>query len=422
MAEERKPFKRTDKQIEATKLAKMCKYLMLFGGSRSGKTFTLVRNVIIRAASEPNSKHLIARLHFTNAKRAIAQETLPEVNKKCFPDLPIHLNKTDWVFTLPNGSTIWIAGTETGPRLEKILGTEFSTIYFNECSQFLDYDIILKLLTRLAEKNSLKNKAYFDCNPPGKKHWTYQLFFEHKQPIGGEPIPYPEEYGHLIMNPTDNQENIDEDYIKMLKSQPKRHRERFLEGKFLSDIEGALWTDRMISAAKIKIPGEIVKTIVVIDPSVSDGKDSDECGMHVISLDENGEAVVQKDLSLKASTKTWAETAVNAYYEYEANEIVAEVNQGGDLVEDAIKAVDPKVVVKKVRASKGKKARAEPVAALYELGKVSHAETMPETEAELTEWVPDKNMRSPNRLDSLVWGITWLMLAKNKRNVRVLTA
>ena len=164
------------------------------------------------------------------------------------------------------------------------------------------------------------------------------------------------------MNPIDNMDNIDEGYIRMLENMSKRQRQRFLEGMFLSDVEGALWSDQMVMEAKLRQHGTPVKTVIAVDPAVSNEEDSDETGIHAISIDEFGEGIVHEDLSIKASTRTWAQRAVNAYYTYEANEIVAETNQGGDLVVDAIHAIDPKIKVVKVHASKGKFARAEPVA------------------------------------------------------------
>lgn len=414
-------FKKTAKQIDAVKLIAAIRYSMLFGGSRSGKTFIALRSIIIRAAKEPKSDHLVCRLRFSHVKRSIAQETLPKVMDLCFPTLPYNLDKSDWFMLLPNGSRVWFAGTDDKARIEKVLGTEFSTIYFNECSQFLDYNIITTILTRLAQKNRLTKRALFDCNPPGKKHWTYRLFFEHVDPITEEPIKYPEEYGNILMNPIDNMQNIDEGYIRMLENMSKRQRQRFLEGLFLTDVEGALWTDEMVTRAKTKVTGVPIKTIIAIDPAVSNNPNSDETGIHAVSVDDCGDGIVHEDFSIKASTKTWAQRAVNAYYKYEANEIVAEVNQGGDLVEDAIKTIDPTIKVVKVRASKGKFARAEPVAALYELGRIGHDMEMPKTESELTEWVPMNTSESPNRLDSLVWGITHLMLhVKKKREVRAM--
>jgi phage terminase large subunit-like protein len=174
----------------------------------------------------------------------------------------------------------------------------------------------------------------------------------------------------------------------------------------------------MISDAITKQPGELVKTVVAVDPAVSNQENSDETGIIVASVDNNGDGVVQADLSCKTSTATWAQRAVNAYYQYDANYIVVEVNQGGDLVEDVLKNIDNSIKVVKVRASKGKFARAEPISELYELGKVAHVEHMLELEDQLTQYVPLNSKKSPDRLDALVWALTDLILDK-KRKIHV---
>ncbi len=157
--------------MEAVKiLSSDARHIMLFGGSRSGKTFLAVRSLIIRASKE-KSRHAILRLNFNHIKTSIWLDTLPKVLKVSFPDLAVEWNKTDYYVTLPNGSEIWCAGLDDEKRVEKILGKEYSTLYFNECSQ-IPYKSIQVALTRLAEKNKLKKKAYYDQNPPGKKHWS----------------------------------------------------------------------------------------------------------------------------------------------------------------------------------------------------------------------------------------------------------
>src|SRR5690242_16680787 len=102
--------------------------IMLFGGSRSGKTFLTVRNVMMRAIKAPGSRHLIARFRFNHVKASIILDTFPKVMKLCFPQVTYNLNKSDWYVTLPNGSEIWFAGLDDKERTEKILGLEFVTI------------------------------------------------------------------------------------------------------------------------------------------------------------------------------------------------------------------------------------------------------------------------------------------------------
>lgn len=203
---------------------------MLFGGSRSGKTFILIFCLIVRA-SKVKSRHAILRHKFNHAKTSIWLDTLPKVLSICFPRLAIEWNKTDYYISLPNGSEVWISGLDDALRVEKILGKEYSTLYFNECSQ-IPYSSVKLALTRLAEKNILTKKVYFDENPPAKKHWSYWLFIRKQNPDDNEPVNE-EQYASYLMNPKDNLENIDEDYIRItLANMSKKDRDRFEHGLF----------------------------------------------------------------------------------------------------------------------------------------------------------------------------------------------
>jgi len=232
------PFKKTLKQAEATR---MCAdpdllHFMAIGGSRSGKTFDHVRRIFIRAA-KCHSRHLIVREKFNHVKTSVWLETIPKVLSMCFPDLRATPNKTDYYYTLANGSEVWVAGLDDKERTEKILGKEYSTIYFNECSQ-------IKLasrnmaLTRLAEKSDLKNMAYYDCNPPSKRHWTYWFWYKYFDPEAEVAVDSTQ-YQSILMNPGDNMENIDPEYIeKVLKKMPEKERMRFLEGLHTDSDDG----------------------------------------------------------------------------------------------------------------------------------------------------------------------------------------
>lgn len=212
---------------------------MLYGGSRSGKTFISVYALIVRACKE-KSRHVILRLNFNHIKTSIWLDTLPKVLKIAFPDLSVEWNKTDYYISMPNGSEIWVAGLDDEKRVEKILGKEYSTIYFNECSQ-IPYKSIQVALTRLAEKNGLKKKAYYDENPPSKKHWSYWLFIKKIDPIDNIPVD-PEKYASLLMNPGDNLQNIDEDYItEVLDNLSETQKKRFRDGEFTSDDDGVAY-------------------------------------------------------------------------------------------------------------------------------------------------------------------------------------
>lgn len=233
-------FKKTLKQYDAIeKLSGKARHVMLYGGSRSGKTFISVYAMIVRAC-KIKSRHVILRLNFNHIKTSIWLDTLPKVFSIAFPNLPVEWNKSDYYVTLPNGSEIWIAGLDDEKRVEKILGKEYSTIYFNECSQ-IPYKSIQVALTRLAEKNDLRKKAYYDENPPSKKHWSYWLFIKKLDPVDNVPID-PEKYDSMLMNPKDNLENIDEDYItEVLDNLSELQKKRFRDGEFTSDDDGVAY-------------------------------------------------------------------------------------------------------------------------------------------------------------------------------------
>ena len=154
-----------------------------------------------------------------------------------FPNLVIKKNSTDYFVRLPNGSEVWIGGMGNEKEVEKILGKEYSTIYFNECSQ-IQYGSIQIALTRLAEKNNLTKKVYYDMNPPSKKHWSYWLFEKKVDPMSDEMLSNPEDYQSFLMNPKDNIENIDEDYLELLAKMPEKERMRFLEGEYVDGHDG----------------------------------------------------------------------------------------------------------------------------------------------------------------------------------------
>jgi len=233
-------FKKTDRQKLATDLmASDAKHIMLYGGSRSGKTFISVRNIMIRAL-KVKSRHVILRLHFNSAKTSLWLDTIPKVRQLCFPKIEMKSNSSDHYLKMPNDSELWIAGLDDSQRVEKILGKEFSTIFFNECSE-LSYSAVQIALTRLAEKNDLKKKVYYDMNPPKKSHWAYWQFEKKLNPTDNEPLRKANDYTSLLMNPVDNLDNIDEDYLSMLESLPLAERNRFLLGLYGESSGGQVY-------------------------------------------------------------------------------------------------------------------------------------------------------------------------------------
>ncbi len=183
-----------------------------------------------------------------------------------------------------------------------------------------------------------------------------------------------------------------------------------LGGEILDEVEGALWTWKMIDEHRVgEDPVRIGhRSVVAVDPSGS--KEGDEVGIVCVATDHTQAGYVLEDRSGNYSPLDWAKAAVALYHDRRADRIVVERNFGGEMAVTLIRQVDPNVPILTVFASKGKEARAEPVAALYEQGRVHHVGVFPELESEQTSWVPGAGKRSPNRLDALVWAFTDLIL------------
>ncbi|WP_159590367.1 DNA-packaging protein [Chelativorans xinjiangense] len=190
-----------------------------------------------------------------------------------------------------------------------------------------------------------------------------------------------------------------------------------LDGELIEDREDALWTRAGLETATGRWgeAGPLRRIVVAVDPPASGRRTSDACGIVVAGLGADGAAWVLEDGTVRAAKpEVWAARAVALYRRFQADMIVAEVNQGGDMVRSVIGTVDATVPVKAVRANRGKWLRAEPVAALYAQGRVRHARRLPELEDEMCDFGTDglSQGRSPDRVDALVWAITELMLGR----------
>lgn len=187
-----------------------------------------------------------------------------------------------------------------------------------------------------------------------------------------------------------------------------------LEAELLEDVPGALWTRALIDATRVGLSQvrfeRVARMVVAVDPAVTHTENSDETGIVVACLLDNGHIAILDDLSCKESPAGWGRVAIAAYRSRRASRIVAEVNNGGDLVAGNIYGLDRNVAYRAVRASRGKYIRAEPVAALYEQGRVHHVGSFPQLEDQMCGWTPLGNEKSPDRLDALVWAVTDLLI------------
>lgn len=434
-------MKLTARQTEAQEiLAGDATHIMLFGGSRSGKTFLLTRNVVTRALKAPKSRHAILRFRFNHVKASIVLDTFPKVMELAYPGIRYHMDKTDWFARFDNESQLWFGGLDDKERTEKILGQEHATIYLNECSQIPHTSAALAT-TRLAQDvlqvvqgmkpAKLKPRMYYDCNPPSKAHWSYRMFVEGRDPETKKPLPHPEDYVCFQINPEDNLENLPAGYLNTLKALGGRMQRRFLKGEFGDATPNALFHEEDIDKWRStdgKLP-DMVRIAVGVDPSGSgddDNVDNDEIGILVAGLGTDGNAYVLEDCTVKAGPATWGRVATQAYDRHEANVVVGEVNFGGAMVEHVIQTARPRTPYKAVTASRGKAVRAEPFSALYEQGKVRHVGYYPELEDELTGFstIGYTGNGSPNRADALIWALSELfggIVAKARPKRKIIT-
>ncbi len=230
---------------------------------------------------------------------------------------------------------------------------------------------------------------------------------------------YPKDYTHGI--PIDH--GLDDGWLWPFKHNEKHeiplrsHRRKFwaqyMQNPIKRDEETALWTEAMIRKARDSHADdrEPIKTIIAVDPAVSNTEKSDEHGIVAASAYKGNRYSIDGDYSIKGSPKTWADRAIAAYEKHEAHSIVIEVNQGGDMCESTLRAAEFTGKIVMIRATKGKTIRAEPIAALYEQGFVSHSSGLLNLEEELMDFdsiTQKSNGKSPNRVDAAVWALTEL--------------
>jgi phage terminase large subunit-like protein len=414
----------TDKQRELRSLAAGGKkHILAVGGSRSGKTFGFCYFIDRRAWAAPGSRHLIYRKHAVAAKQSIGLDTLPKIHHLTGDPKPRWYDQ-DGRFVYPNGSEVWLSGLDSS-NVDKVLGKEYATTYGNEASE-LPFAIREQVLTRLAQScmradgTELPLREYIDLNPTTTAHWTYQMFFLGLHPVTGLPIDKID-LAAIYINPYDNKANLPPDVFRTLEGLSDRQRRRFLRGEYMADVEEALWRRSMIQ--RMENPGPMDRIVIGVDPAVKSTPGADETGIVACGLKGEGanrRGYVLEDASGRFRPEEWARVALALCRDMNADCIVAEANQGGEMVESVIRAMEAQqggrpVRIKLVHASTGKGIRAEPIAALYERKLVWHVGEHPALEDQMTAFVIDFDRRaqgySPDRLDAMVWAMTELFPA-----------
>ncbi len=289
--------------------------------------------------------------------------------------------------TFPNGA---VATTFTGEQPDQLRGPAHDTVWIDELAKFKypqeTWDN-MEMGIRLGD-----NPQVFVTTTPRPIPLIKQLI---KEPTTID----------IRFSTAQNAENLSPLFLKrvMDKYAGTRLGRQELEGELLEDNPGALWQRGVIEYLRTQTAPLLIRLIIGVDPAVTANEGSAETGIIAAGLAADGHTYVLGDYSLHGTPNEWAQAVIKAHHRWQGDGVVGEVNNGGDLVEVNLRTVDRLIPFGKVYASRGKAIRAQPVAALYEQGKVHHVGTFPELEDQMCEWVTGE--KSPDRMDALVWAI-----------------
>lgn len=454
-------FKFTEKQKQVLQdlhcgLSNKYKEVCLFGGRRSGKTFVLLDIIFTRAMVAPFSKHVICRGRYSTVKASIWEDTiknqLMQIEKYRVFLEGCKRNEKDMSITLKNNSVIVLKGLD---NTEGSLGTEFSTIYFNECS-----DIKFKKLeisSGLAGKREIVYKGQkrgylptlklYDYNPYYKQHWTYKYFAENINPYTGLERPK-EQIDKLYikqLNPVDNTDNIDPDYIDELCSKGEDYKKRFFLGEYLDNNADAVFKREQVeqgrdhdlhglSIAALKAKAFISKIVIGIDPAVSTNEKSDLSGVVVCGYGD-GLYYILEDKSGKYEPSQLGAIVIRLCQKWKTGTVVAETNQGGSYIRENLMIAKERarasfqLEVKEVRGNNYKEfdvegafanpklKRAQAVKILYDEGLVRQIDFYDDGITDINRLDAlnqemlsyDGSGKSPDRMDAMVYAMIELM-------------
>lgn len=385
----------------------LTRYFFVTGGRGSAKSYH-VSTLLVNLSYMPNEVILFTRWTMISAHISIIPEFIEKINELNRQDDFI-INKTE-IENKHTGSRILFRGIKTSQgtqtaNLKSIHGV--TAFVLDEGEEMHDEDVFDRI--NLSVRSKLRpNRVIIVMNPSTRDHMLWHKFMEPKR----------DDTTYIHTTYLDNIRNLSDSFIEEANETKAKNLARYEHlflGEWIDSAEGLLWNREMIDKDRIDpkdFDASILRRVVVaIDPAVSKTAKSDETGIIVIGTDANNQLYVIEDGSGVYSPNQWAEIARELAQDADADAYVAEINQGGDLVETNIRSVDSKRRVKKVRATKGKFVRAEPVYNLYEQGKVHHVGRFSKLEAQMVSWNPTESINSPDRVDALVWGATDLLLS-----------
>jgi phage terminase large subunit-like protein len=299
---------------------------------------------------------------------------------------------------LVNGSEVMFRSADDPDRLR---GPNIGWFWLDEAAM-MGVDVWNIMLGRLREA---PGRAWLTTTPRGD-NWIYDRWVRKALPG----------YAMIRSSSRDNP-FLPPDFIANLESAyTSRFARQEIEGEFLLDVPGALWKRAELDAHRVQSARVFSRVVVGVDPKASAEADS-ETGIVVVGLGQDGRGYVIADYSIDGTPEQWAQRVAYAYEQHSADRVIVEVNQGGDMVSSVLRATGVRLPIQTVRAARGKYTRAEPIAALYEQGKVVHVGVHSALEDQLCTWTPGDS--SPDRLDALCWAAWALMLDGQSQRPRV---
>jgi phage terminase large subunit-like protein len=391
------------------KYPNLTRYYIVQGGRGSGKSYSVTFS-LLRQTYRLGHIILFTRWTMVSAHISIIPEFIEKIVEQGW-QADFEINQTE-ITNLKTGSKILFRGIKTSQgtataNLKSIAGV--TTWVLDEAEELVDQDIFDRIDLSIRAKD-LPNKVILVMNPSYKTHWIYKEFIKRKR----------EDATIIHTTYVDNKKYLSTSFLQQAERVKRENRLRYNHlflGEWLDDAEGLLWNRSIIDRARISVKPELKRIIVAVDPAATANSESDETGITVQGIDDVGKGYLLEDLSGKYSPNEWASIISTAVIRWGADCIVAEKNQGGDMVESVLRSQDKRTRVKLVTATKGKYVRAEPIYSLYEQGKIYHVGNFPILERQMVTFEPDKG-KSPDRCDALVWGFTELML-KNQFNFAI---
>lgn len=377
------------------------RYFLITGGRGSAKSFH-VSVFLLNLTYEPGHVILFTRWTLTSAYISIIPEFIEKIELLSLEsDFEVTAQE---ITNKKTGSKILFRGIKTSQgtataNLKSIQGV--TTWVLDEAEELQDEDVFDRIDLSVRSVN-LPNRVIMVMNPAAKSHFIYQRWIANKR----------DDSTYIHTSYLDNKENLSDSFVKAAEqtkaANPARYAHLFL-GEWVEDAEGLLWNRSIIEQCRITKQPSLSLVVVAVDPATTKTMESDETGIIVCGKSDSGNLFILEDLSGRYSPNEWANVVATAVRRWMADSIVAEKNQGGDMVKTVIRQYDKRTLIKLVTATKGKYTRAEPIYSLYEQNKVYHVGNFPILERQMITFNPESNKNSPDRVDALVWGCTDLM-------------